>query len=84
MRKTAFTEEQVVPALPRAESGTPVAEVVRKLGISKQMLYLRKKKVAGMGVAELRRLRQHEIATGHRQARRGYRVLYVGQQREVR
>lgn len=60
MRKTAFTEEQVAYALRQAESGTPVAEVCRKLGISEQTFYRWKKKFAGMGVAELRRLRQLE------------------------
>ena len=60
MRKTAFTEEQVAHALRQAEAGTPVAEVCRKLGISEQTLYRWKKQFAGMGVAELRRLRQLE------------------------
>lgn len=60
MRKTAFTEEQVAYALRQAESGTSVAEVCRKLGISEQTFYRWKKKFAGMGVAELRRLRQLE------------------------
>lgn len=60
MRKTAFTEEQVAHALRQAEAGTPVAEICRKLGISEQTFYRWKKKFAGMGVAELRRLRQLE------------------------
>src|SRR5215470_14283502 len=60
MRKTAFTEEQMAYALRQAESGTPVLEVCRKLGISEQTFYRWKKKLAGMGVAELRRLRQLE------------------------
>jgi putative transposase len=38
MRKTALTEEQVAHALRQAESGIPVAEVCRKLGISEQTL----------------------------------------------
>ena len=60
MRKTAFTEEQVAYALRQAEAETPVAEICRKLGISEQTFYRWKKKFAGMGVAELRRLRQLE------------------------
>lgn len=60
MRKTAFTEEQVAYALRQAESGTAVVEICRKLGISEQTFYRWKKKFAGMGVAELRRLRQLE------------------------
>jgi putative transposase len=60
MRRTAFTEEQVAYTLRQAESGTPVAEICRKLGISEQTFYRWKKKFAGIGVAELRRLRQLE------------------------
>ena len=60
MHKTAFTEEQVAHALRQAESGTAVAEVCRKLGISEQTFYRWKRKFAGMGVAELRRLHQLE------------------------
>ena len=42
------------------ESGTPIEEVCRKLGISQQTLYRWKKKFAGMGVEELRRLKSLE------------------------
>ena len=60
MRKTAFTEEQVTYALRQAEAGTAVTEVCRKLGVSAQTFYRWKRKYAGMGVGELRRLRQLE------------------------
>src|ERR1700745_2190717 len=60
MRKSTFTEEQIAYALRGAESGTPVLEVCRKLGISEQTFYRWKRKFAGMGIAELRRLRQLE------------------------
>jgi putative transposase len=60
MCKTAFTEEHVAYTLRQAEAGTPVLEICRKLGISQQTFYRWKKKFAGMGVAELRRLRQLE------------------------
>jgi putative transposase len=36
MRQTAFTEEQVAYALRQAESGTPIAEICRKLGSREQ------------------------------------------------
>jgi putative transposase len=60
MRKSTFTEEQIAYTLRQVESGTPVPEVCRKLGISEQTFYRWKRKFAGMGVAELRRLRQLE------------------------
>jgi len=60
MKKSKFTDEQVAYALRQAEGGTPVLEVCRKLGITEQTFYRWKKKYAGMGVAEVRRLRQLE------------------------
>ena len=60
MPKKVFAEEQIVYALRQAESGTPVVEVCRKLGVTEQTFYRWKRKFAGLGVAELRRLRQLE------------------------
>ena len=57
MRKSRFTEQQISYALKQAETGTPVAEVIRKMGITEQTFYRRKKQYGGMGVGELRRLR---------------------------
>ena len=61
MKKGTFTEEQIAYALRQAETGTPVADICRKLGVSEQTFYRWKKKFAGMGIAELRRLRQLEV-----------------------
>lgn len=60
MKKKQFTEAQIAFALRQAESGTPVAEIIRKMGISEVTFYRWKKKFAGMGVSELRRLKQLE------------------------
>jgi putative transposase len=60
MGKVTYTEEQIVAALRRVEGGTPATEVCRKLGVSENTFYRWKRKYAGMGVAELRRLKQLE------------------------
>ena len=60
MKRKRFTEEQIAYALRQAEGGTPVAEICRKLGVTEQSFYRWKKKYGGMGVAELRRLKQLE------------------------
>ncbi len=58
--KKSFTEEQIVYALRQAEAGMPVLDVCRKLGVTEQTFYRWKRKFAGLGLAELRRLRQLE------------------------
>ena len=60
MRKARFTEEQITYALKQVESGKPVGEVCRQLGVSEQSFYRWKRKYQGIGIAELRRLRQLE------------------------
>jgi putative transposase len=60
MRKKTFSEEQIALTLREAEMGPPVTEVCREMGVSKQSFYRWKKKYLGMGIAELRRLRQLE------------------------
>ena len=60
MRKKTFSEEQIALALRQAETGTPVTEVCRKMGVSEPSFYRWRKKYMGMGIAELRRLRQLE------------------------
>ncbi len=58
--KTRYTEAQIVFALRQAEAGTPVSEVIRKMGVAEQTFYRWKKKYAGLGVPEVRRLKQLE------------------------
>jgi putative transposase len=60
MKKSKFTEAQIVFALKQADTGITVEEVCRKMGISEATYYNWKKKYGGLGVTELRRLRQLE------------------------
>jgi putative transposase len=53
MKKSRYNPEQIAFALRQVESGTPVPEVCRKIGIAEQVYYRWKKKFAGMGVAEV-------------------------------
>lgn len=58
MAKRGHTEEEILRVLREAESGTTVVEICRRHGISQQSFYLWKKKYAGLGLSELRELRQ--------------------------
>jgi putative transposase len=60
MKKSKFTEQQIAFALKQAETGTSVAEVTRKLGISDVTFYNWRKKYGGLGISEIRRLKQLE------------------------
>ena len=64
MKKSKFTEQQIAFALQQAESGTVVAEICRKLGISEQTFYRWKKRYGGMMPSEMRKMRQIEEENG--------------------
>jgi putative transposase len=58
MPKKGHSEEQILPALRQAEGGTRVSEICREHGISDATFYIWKKKYSGLGLSELRELRQ--------------------------
>ena len=60
MRKSKFTESQIVGILGEGEAGLPVAEVCRKHGISNALYYQWKSKYSGVSVSELKRIRELE------------------------
>lgn len=64
MKRKWYTNEQIAFALRQAETGPTVEEVCRKLGVSEATFYRWKKQFSGMGVVEIRRLKQLEEETG--------------------
>lgn len=56
MKKSRFTEEQIVRTIKRQESGEAVRDLTRELGITEQTFYVWKRKYGGLGVVELKKL----------------------------
>ena len=62
MKRSRFTEEQIIALLREQEAGIPTAEVCRKHGVSSATVYKWKAKFGGLDVSEARRLKalEHE------------------------
>lgn len=60
MKRTRFSEEQIIEMIKEQESGIPTAEVCRKHGISSASFYKYKAKYGGMDVSDARKLRALE------------------------
>ena len=64
MRKSKYTEEQIIGFLRQVEAGMPVKEVCRKHGFSDASFYKWRAKFGGMDVSEARRLKELESENG--------------------
>ncbi len=60
MKKTRFTENQIISILKELEAGLPVVELSRKHGVSVAAIYKWRTKFAGMNDSDLKRLKQLE------------------------
>jgi putative transposase len=58
VKKKRFSVEQIVAVMKQAEAGVPVAELIRKVGISEQTFYRWKKQYVGMELDQARHMRQ--------------------------
>jgi putative transposase len=65
MARKRHSEEKIIYALKQVEGGSKGLEICRELGVSEQTLYNWKRKYRGMGVSELRRLKQLEEENQH-------------------
>ena len=64
MKRSRFTEEQIIGVLREQEAGMSTAEVCRKHGISQPTFYAWKAKFGGLGISEAKRLKQLEDENG--------------------
>lgn len=60
MKKSRYTEEQIIATLKQVDAGAKVQDVIRKLGIAEQTYYRWKSKFGGMEVSDAKKLRAME------------------------
>jgi putative transposase len=64
MKKKRFSVEQIVAVLKQAEVGVPVAELIRKVGISEQTFYRWKKQYVGLESDQVREMKHLQDENG--------------------
>jgi len=61
MKRSRFTESQIVAVLKEGEAGVPIAEIVRKHGISRGTYFTWRSKYSGVSVSELKKMKDLEV-----------------------
>ena len=64
MKRSRFSEEQIIAILKQAEGGLPVAELLRQHGIAEGTFYRWRSKYGGLELSEAKRLRELELENG--------------------
>ena len=83
MKKSRFSEPQIAAILREGDAGVPVGEILRKHGISRGTYYDWKSKYSGVGVTELRRLRDLEAENAKLKRMYADQALEIAAIREV-
>jgi putative transposase len=64
VKKSRFTESQIVAILKEGEAGVPITEIARKHGISRNTYFNWRSKYSGVSVSELRKMKELEAENG--------------------
>jgi putative transposase len=81
--KKRYTEEQIVRILKEAEAGGKVSDICRRCGVSEQTFFRWRSKYSGIGVPEVRRMRELEVENGRLKRIVADRDLEIDAMREV-
>ena len=81
--KKRYTEEQIVLVLKEVENGGKVSDVCRRIGVSEQTFFRWRSKYSGVGVSEIKRMRELEVENGRLKRIVAERDLEIDAMREV-
>lgn len=81
--KKRYTEEQIVLVLKEVENGGKISEVCRRMGVSEQTFFRWRSKFGGIGVSEIKRMRDLESENGRLKRIVAERDLEIDSMREV-
>ena len=83
MKRKRYTEEQICRILKEAEGGTKVSELCRKYGVSEPTFFRWKSKYSGMGVSDLRKMKEMEAENARMKRIIADQALQIDAMKEV-